>query len=120
MLLWGKKKEENILEMAPKLYEWLTLKKGPNGESSTLIVPRTSWIEKMSVRFFKQPESIKVDVTGLGSFVLDRCDGEHNVQEIAEQLSFQYGEEAEPVIPRLVKYLEIVEMNGWITWKRGH
>jgi len=117
MTILRKKKLENILEMTPKLNEWLHLNAG--GGSSTLVVPRTSWIEKMSIRFLKQPDSIKVDVTGLGGFVLERCNGVHNVQEIADQLAGQYGEEAEPVLPRLVKYLEIVEMNGWITWKRG-
>ena len=118
MTILRKKKLENILEMTPKLNEWLHLNAG--GGSSTLVVPRTSWIEKMSIRFLKQPDSIKVDVTGLGGFVLERCNGVHNVQEIADQLAGQYGEEAEPVLPRLVKYLEIIEMNGWITWKRAH
>lgn len=113
----GKKKVENILEMSPALHGWLHLEGGPDGTSSTLVVPRTSWIEKMSVRYLKQPDSIKVNVAGLGGFVLERCNGEHNVQEIADQLARHYGEEAEPVLPRLVKYLEIIEMNGWITWK---
>ena len=39
------------------------------------------------------------------------------MEEIAEGLAETFGEEAEPVLPRLVKYLQIVEANGWVRMK---
>lgn len=50
--------------------------------------------------------------------VLSQCDGERTVEEIAHGLTETFGEEAEPVLPRLVKYLQIAEANGWVGWKR--
>jgi hypothetical protein len=110
-----RRKKANLLEMSPLLRD--TVRLVPNGERHALVIPRNSWLEKVSIRFFKQPAAIRVELDSLGNTVLQHCDGTYTVQQIAVMLSSRYGKEAEPVLPRLVKFLQIVEMNGWIGWK---
>lgn len=111
------------MKMRPVLKERFTLEPlGGHQESGSfrcrLLISRDSWLERLSVRWLKQPQTIQVKLDPLGSFVLSHCDGKRTVEEIAEGLAETFGEEAEPVLPRLVKYLQIVEANGWVRMKR--
>ncbi|MBA4493725.1 PqqD family protein [Paenactinomyces guangxiensis] len=104
--------------MIPALKPSLTLESNPdNPELLQLVIPRTSLLEKFSVRFLKQPPYLRIRLDRLGSFVLARCNGKHQVEQIQQQVAERFGEEAEPVLPRLLKFLEMVEANGWINWK---
>lgn len=113
--MFNKKKRKNMLFMKPILREGCHLKP-PSGEkkSLTLVVPRTGWLERLSVRWLGQPEAIRVQLDELGSFVLSRCDGTRTVQDLANALAREFGSRAEPVLPRLVQFLNILDANGWI------
>ncbi|RAL26359.1 PqqD family protein [Thermoflavimicrobium daqui] len=113
-----KKGKENVLDKIPVLKELYQLE-SIDEETVQVVIPRTSFIERLSVRFLKQPSHIRVRLDRLGSFVIGCCDGKHRVEEIQEKLIDHFGEEAEPVLPRLVQFLQIMEVNGWITWKEA-
>ena len=49
-----------------------------------------------------------------GSFVWRQMDGKRNVHEISKLVSAQFGEAAEPLVPRLVKYIQILYQNKFI------
>jgi hypothetical protein len=117
--MFRRKAKENLLELAPVLKPAYTLEPLA-GEKDLLqvVIPRTNLLERFSIRFLKQPTHIRVRLDRLGSFVIVLCDGTHTVEEIGEKVAKHFGAEAEPVLPRLVKFLEIVEANGWIDWKR--
>jgi nucleoside-diphosphate-sugar epimerase len=104
-----------LLEMSPLLRD--TVRLVPNGDKHSLLISRSSWLERVSIRFLKQPAAIRVELDSLGDTVLQHCDGNYTVQQIVDMLASRFGKEAEPVLPRLVKFLQIVEMNGWIGWK---
>jgi hypothetical protein len=113
--VFNKKKRKNMLVMKPILREGYRLEPSPGEEKRlTLVVPRTGWLERLSVRWLGQPEAIRVRLDELGSFVLSRCDGTHTVQDLADALEQAFGSEAEPVLPRLVQFLKILDANGWI------
>ncbi|HEX7066407.1 MAG TPA: PqqD family protein [Bacillales bacterium] len=118
MWRFKQKEQKNLLTMTPvlkKRYQLEETRAEPSG--LRLIIPRNNWLERLSVQFMNQPETIKVRLDELGSFVLARCDGTWSVNEIASGLEWEFGEDAKPILPRLVKYLQMVEMNGWIFWK---
>lgn len=116
MPVFNQKRRKNMLFMRPVLKERYRLEPSPGEEKRlTLVVPRTGWLERLSVRWLGQPEAIRVQLDELGSFVLSRCDGTRTVQELAEALDQAFGRKAEPVLPRLVQFLRMVEANGWIT-----
>ena len=106
--------DRNLLDMVPVLRDGLTI----TGESGrvTVHVPRQSWIERQAVRFLKQPAVIKVSLDELGSAVVSRCDGAHAVSDIADRLRAEFGDAAEPLLPRLAKFIEVMEANGWLDW----
>lgn len=107
--------DQNLLDMVPLLKEGLTIEQG--NDSVIVFVPRQSWIERQAVRFLKQPAIIKVKLDDLGAAVATKCDGHHSISDIAVSLQVEFGEVAEPLIPRLVKFVEWMEVNQWIEWK---
>ncbi|EOS56906.1 hypothetical protein C812_01835 [Paenibacillus barengoltzii G22] len=107
--------ELNLLEMIPCLLPHLKVAIGKDGRAE-LLLPRRSWLERQSIRFLKQPPVIHVHLDELGSEVITRCDGTHTVDEIAEVIKLRFGEAAEPLLPRLSKFIEILEANGWLRW----
>jgi hypothetical protein len=115
-----RKKKQNLLTMTPVLKETYTLEPASaDSEKMQVVIPRDSWLERLSIRFLKQPDRIKVKLDELGSFVLSHCNGDYTVEEIADRVEAHFGEEAEPVLPRLVKFLQIVEANGWIHMQKA-
>ncbi|MFC4076031.1 PqqD family protein [Salinithrix halophila] len=105
-----------MLTMKPVLKEEYRLETG-SGEGLILVIPRTSWLERLSIRWLNQPDAIRVQLDDLGSFVLTYCNGKATVREIADGLEKVFGEKAKPVLPRLVQYLRIAETNSWIAMK---
>lgn len=117
MILKKKKRKheaQNLLDMIPLLKDGLTLEER-NGHM-TVFVSRESWLERQAIRFLKQPSVIQVKLDDLGAAVTARCDGNHSVSDIADVLQAEFGEAAEPVVPRLVKFIELMEANNWLEW----
>lgn len=108
--------EPNLLEMVPRLRPHLDVAAGEDGKAE-LLLPRRSWLERQSVRFLKQPAVIHVHLDELGSEVVTRCNGTYTVGEIAEAIRTKFGEAAEPLMPRLSKFIEILEANDWLIWE---
>lgn len=106
---------QNLLQMVPVLKEGLSLQQ--SNDEMTVFISRQSWIERQAVRFLKQPAVIQVKLDSLGAAVISRCDGNHTISDIAEALHAQFDEAAEPLIPRLAKFVELMEANHWIDWK---
>jgi len=52
-----------------------------------------------------RPSPYRVHLDELGSFVWNRCDGEHTVAAIAAQMRERYGADLEPVEDRLVAFV---------------
>ncbi|CAM3360953.1 MULTISPECIES: PqqD family protein [Paenibacillus] len=105
----------NLLEMKPLLKPGLRFEQGDEG--ARVHVPRNSWLERQAVRFLNQPEVIRVRLDRLGAAVIRRCDGEHTLSEIAQMIHAEFGEQAEPLIPRLAAFIKMVEANGWLDWE---
>lgn len=110
------RKRHNLLAMSPVLTATVRLDRSE--DASILLVERKSWLERLSVRFLKQPACFRIRLDDLGTQVLSQCTGKQTVQEIADELGTRFGEAAEPVLPRLVMFLQIVEEHGWIRWEK--
>ncbi|UNK16619.1 PqqD family protein [Paenibacillus sp. N3/727] len=111
------KEVQNLLSMVPLLKDGLTMDKR-NG-NMIVFVPRQSWVERQAVRFLKQPAVIQVRLDDLGAAVTTMCDGNHSVSDIAAAIQAEFGDDAEPLLPRLVKFIELMEVNNWLEWSSG-
>ncbi|SDM92000.1 Coenzyme PQQ synthesis protein D (PqqD) [Fictibacillus solisalsi] len=119
MSLFGSKKRssQNLLTMMPHFKQGIHTEKRKDG-FVYLMIPRTNPIEKLSIRFLKQPSFFPVKLDELGAFVAEQIDGVKTIDEISSNLSAEFGEKASPVVPRLAKFIEMLEVNDWITWGR--
>lgn len=76
----------------------------------TIEIPQNHPIQ----RFFRKlrvkiPQTQKIELDEIGSFVFLSIDGKCTVKEVGEQLHNAYGEEVEPLWKRLSQYLDIME-----------
>ena len=71
------------------------------------------WIAQ---RFFKRPKVSHITLDKLGSFIWLKINGTATVFDIANCVKEQFGEDAEPLYPRLIKYMQILKNNNFINF----
>jgi hypothetical protein len=94
---WEKKEDGLIVLLKPK-FEPALLKK--------YVLPR-----------LKRPY-FKIKLDHVGSFIWEHCDGSLQVKELAKSLEDKFGKEVEPLYDRLVLFLQSLEKNHLIFYKR--
>lgn len=67
-------------------------------------------------KLFNKPRFTKVHLDELGTFVWPLIDGEKSVAEIAYLVKEEFGEKAEPLYPRIVKYFQIMESYEFVVF----
>lgn len=71
----------------------------------TLHIPHHGFWARFVQKFFGKPEVTYIHMDEYGSAVWRMCDGQKNLITIGEELKKQFGEEVEPLYPRLVTYV---------------
>lgn len=106
------KKSENYLDYIP------------------VVDPRNTWDEKdgkvtinmihrgfyasIAQKFFHTPRVSHIDLDAYGSFLWLQIDGKKSVGELASAMKEKFGDQAEPLYERLVKYMQILRNNHFI------
>src|SRR4051812_37347836 len=109
------KLKRNLLTMVPHLEKRVSVERD-SSNVTFLIIQRTNFVERMTIRFFKQPAVRRIKLDEFGAYVIQQMEFRKNVQQISEAMLDHFGEEAEPTLPRLIKFLEILEVHEWIKW----
>ena len=107
------KKGKNYLDYIPAVSEKNTWDAAENGLVTIHMVHRGfyAWVAQ---RFFHRPRVSHIDLDAMGSFIFRHIDGQRTVGELAELVHAEFGAEAEPLYDRLVKYMKILQNNGFI------
>lgn len=108
--------DRNLLDMKPRLKDHVRFMSEEN--QAWVEIERKNWLERLSIKWMKQPAVRNIRLDPLGASVVRKCDGTQTVQQIADRIHEEFGEEAEPLLPRLVKFIEIMELNDWLSWKQ--
>lgn len=103
----------NYLDLIPVRSEQLRWHKDLKGKV-ILEVENTGWFNKIAQNVFNKPKYTKVHLDQQGTFIWPLIDGERTVSDIAVLVKEEFGEAAEPLYPRLVKYFQIVESYHFI------
>ncbi len=74
------------------------------------------WIAQ---RFFKRPKVSHISLDVHGSFIWQQINGKNTVYDIAGLVKDKFGDDAEPLYDRLVKYMQILKNNNFIVYKKG-
>lgn len=84
----------------------------------TVIITRKGIYDRIAQTFFHAPAQSRIDLDQYGSFVWKQIDGHRSIFEIGKLTSQEFGQEAEPLYPRLVKFFAILKEHRFIVWRR--
>lgn len=109
-----KKQQKNYLDLIPERASGLAWAQDDEG-IVVLEVENTGVFNRMAQKLFKRPKVTKVHMEQFGSFIWPLIDGKRTVTELADLLKERFGEEAEPLYPRVAKYMQIMESYHFIS-----
>ena len=84
----------------------------------TLLIENKGIFHFLAQKLLKKPKIFYIHLERIGSFVWPLMDGKRSVYELGQMLKEAYGEEAEPLYPRLVQYIEMLEQYGFISLEK--
>lgn len=105
---------ENYLERKPIRNENLGWKED-NG-NVTIEIENKGVFNTLAQKLFRKPKISYVHLDEMGSFIWPIIDGEKTITEIGEVVREHFGENANPLYERLVKYFQILESYRFIKW----
>ena len=108
------KKQANFLDYVPVISprnQWTE----ENGKV-TIHMEHRGFYAWIAQTFFHRPRVSHIDLDVYGSFVFRQIDGTRTVGELAELMRRRFGQEAEPLYDRLIKYMQILRNNGFISF----
>ncbi len=111
-----KKQQKNYLDLIPERAGEISWELDEN-KIVVLSVENTGVFNRIAQKLFHRPRYTKVHLDKFGSFLWPLIDGEKSVLELANLQKEAFGEEAEPLYPRIVKYFQIVESYRFIHFK---
>ena len=107
--------DENYLEKKPVRKS--TIKWNANEGIVTLEIENKGLFNKIAQKLFKKPKISYVHLDETGSFLWPMIDGKADIIGLGKAVSEHFGDKAEPLYERLVKYFQILESYGFISWK---
>lgn len=108
-------KKENYLEKVPKKNE--SIGWSEKDGIVTLEIENKGIVNRIFQKLLKKPKISYVHLDEVGSFVWPLVDGEKDIIEMGKAVSAHFGDKAEPLYERLVKYFQILDSYGFISWK---
>ena len=85
-----------------------------NDELVVLDIENKGVFNKIAQMFFKKPKVSHVHLDKFGSFVWLQIDGKRTVYDIAERVKERFGEDAEPLYPRIIKFMQIMKSYDFV------
>ncbi len=78
----------------------------------------TGLFNKIAQVVFKKPRISHIHMEENGSFIWNLMDGTRTVSDIGELVHEHFGEKAEPLYERMIRYFELLERYGFLSWKQ--
>ncbi|MBR3811795.1 MAG: PqqD family protein [Agathobacter sp.] len=107
---------QNYLENIPMRNEALRWEKDEAG-MVTLFVHNKGIMNKIMQKLLKKPEYTQVHLDENGSFIWPLIDGKTDILELGLKVKEHFGEKAEPLYPRIAKFIQILESYAFISLK---
>ena len=107
--------QKNYLEKIPLPSEHIKWTDAEDG-LITLEIENTGVFNRMAQKLFKKPKISYVHLDKMGSFLWLKLNGKDKIIKLGKQVEVEFGDEANPLYERLVKYFEILYSYNFITW----
>lgn len=111
-------KKENYLDYVPSHNTVYTYTKNKRG-LITIRVSNTGWINQMAQWFFGMPKVSSIQLDAYGSYIWEQIDGKRDVLALACLMKERFGQKAEPLYERLIRFLETLRENKYIHLNKG-
>ncbi len=111
-----KKISANYLEQIPQRKEGLEW--SVEEEKVVLHIENKGFFNKIAQLLFKKPKVSHIHLDDMGSFIWPLIDGEKKIFDLGEPVKEHFGEEAEPLYPRLAEFFRILEAYGFVEFKK--
>ena len=110
------KKTTNYLDKIPIRNEKIAWSADKEG-IVTLAIENKGFFHFLAQKLLKKPPVTYVHLDKTGSFVWPLLDGEQDIHQLGQKVDAQFGEAAQPLYERLVKYFQILESYNFIKWR---
>lgn len=107
------KAKENYLDYIPKHHDAVKFKSLSNGHIE-LEKEHRGFFFRLTQVLLKKPRVSYIEMDDFGSFIWRCIDGERNVLEISKLVYENFGEKAQPLVERLVKFMDILYRHRFI------
>lgn len=112
----AKNKKENYLDKIPYIPDSQKWEKTDDGKI-VLIVFNKGIFNLLAQKIFKKPETTKIHLDEMGSFVWQIIDGSRSIFELGADVKGHFGDKSEPLYERLAQYFRMLSDYGFIRWK---
>lgn len=112
----GNKNTNNFLDLIPVRaagYRWDTDEEG----MVTIYVENRGPFNRIAQKLFHKPEVSQVHLEKTGSFIWPLIDGKKTIFEIGKIVGEHFGDEADPLYPRLSEYFGMLKNCGFVEFK---
>lgn len=108
--------ENNYLDRIPLRKDGLNWSVEDNG-LVTLEIENKGVFNRIAQKLLKKPKISYIHLDENGSFIWPLLDGEKDITAIGRLVDEHFGEKAHPLYERLVKFFQILDSYGFISWK---
>ena len=109
---------DNFMDFVPVRSEKFRWEQDDEGRVK-IYVEHNGMFDKVAQALFGKPKVTTVDLQPIGDYIWTKLDGTLTVYELGQKVSAKYGDEAEPLYPRIVQYLKMLEKYGFITIRKA-
>lgn len=108
----------NFLDFIPVKNPKQEFKEDADGRIVMCIERKTLYDRIARLLRKKTPKFSYYTLDALGSFVWRQIDGVRDVHEIGKLVKIEFGEDAEPLYERLSQFVQILEMNRFVEYRK--
>ena len=112
----SKDKNDNYLDFIPVRSDKNKWEADEEG-NVTIFVENKGVFNKLAQLLLKKPRFSQIHLEQFGSFIYPLIDGNDSIYEIGQKVKEHFGEEAEPLYPRLIQYFKMLNDYGFINYK---
>ena len=112
----ARKKNDNYLDLVPVMNPQNSWDQDGEGIVTIHMVHRGVYAA-IAQKFFHTPRVSHIRLDEYGSFLWREIDGQRTVGDLAQRMKEQFGQKAEPLYDRLVKYMQILRNNRFILFR---
>ena len=109
-------KQDNYLDYIPAYSEFCEYETDEAGHV-TILQYNKGLFNKAAQLIFRKPKISYIHLDEMGNFIWPLMDGVNSVYDIAKKVHEEYGEEAEPLYERLIRYLQVLESYGFVVYR---